>query len=104
LRGAQKLGSWVAPLRRNVRGCINSGYCGVGCAWDAKQSMIVTYLPDAVQHGLTRYSAACADRIEMARDRASVVICSALDGRERTGVRLRISPRVLVVAGGAINT
>ncbi len=41
LRGARKLGYDVAPLRRNVRGCINTGYCGVGCAWDAKQSMIV---------------------------------------------------------------
>ena len=104
LRGARKLGYEVAPLRRNVRGCINSGYCGVGCAWDAKQSMINTYLPDAFADGLTLFSDMRADRIEMHHDRAGLVLCSALDGRKRTGVRLRIRPRIVVVAGGAINT
>ena len=38
---------------RNTRNCFKSGYCGMGCPVDAKQSMLVTYLPDAVQKGAT---------------------------------------------------
>ena len=35
-------------IRRNVRGCWNLGYCGMGCPTNAKQSMLVTTIPHAL--------------------------------------------------------
>jgi choline dehydrogenase-like flavoprotein len=41
-RGGAKLGIATAAIRRNVSGCANLGYCGMGCPTNAKQSMLVT--------------------------------------------------------------
>ncbi|HEY0711843.1 MAG TPA: GMC family oxidoreductase N-terminal domain-containing protein, partial [Polyangia bacterium] len=54
--GAQKLG-WAPKLvRRNVKACARLGYCGLGCPIDAKQSALITYVPDAIANGATLYS------------------------------------------------
>jgi len=45
------LGVPIAPIRRNVKGCWNLGYCGMGCPTNAKQSMLVTTLPAALAGG-----------------------------------------------------
>jgi len=44
--GLGKLGYERGLIKRNVNGCANLGYCGLGCPIDAKQSMGVTVLPD----------------------------------------------------------
>jgi choline dehydrogenase-like flavoprotein len=44
-RGASKLGIPTALIRRNVNGCWNLGYCGMGCPTNAKQSMLITTIP-----------------------------------------------------------
>ena len=44
-RGCDALGLHWKVIPRNVRGCWNLGYCGVGCATNAKQSMLVTTIP-----------------------------------------------------------
>ena len=49
--GAAKLGWEPALIRRNVKGCARLGYCGMGCPLDAKQSALITYLPDAMAAG-----------------------------------------------------
>lgn len=38
-------------ISRNVKGCANLGYCGMGCPLNAKQSMLVTTLPVAKENG-----------------------------------------------------
>ncbi|HBO78283.1 MAG TPA: GMC family oxidoreductase, partial [Cupriavidus sp.] len=40
-RGCEKLGWEWHVIPRNVKGCWNSGYCGLGCPVNAKQSMLV---------------------------------------------------------------
>ena len=47
-RGADKLGIRSATIHRNVKGCWNLGSCGMGCPTNAKQSMLVTTLPAAL--------------------------------------------------------
>ena len=46
--GCKKLGYEVRPLRRNVRSCADSGFCGMGCPIGAKQAMHRTYIQDAL--------------------------------------------------------
>ncbi|HLT27407.1 MAG TPA: GMC family oxidoreductase N-terminal domain-containing protein, partial [Zeimonas sp.] len=54
-RGAERLGLRTSTIPRNVRGCLNLGYCGVGCPSNAKQSMLVTTIPSALDAGATLY-------------------------------------------------
>ena len=106
LNGARALGWEANPLSRNVRGCANSGYCGLGCPVDAKQAMHVTYLPDAVAAGLRLYSDVEVRRLEVENDRV-VGVDAAVMVRGRTedaGPRVRVRPRVVAVCGGAINS
>lgn len=43
--GLDKLGKSFGHIKRNVKGCYNLGYCGVGCATGAKQSQMITSIP-----------------------------------------------------------
>lgn len=106
LRGARALGYEAAPLRRNVRGCANSGMCGLGCPVDAKQSMHVTMIPDAVQGGLRLYSDVQVDSIETNAQRVVQVHGTVMHrGTEApTDHVVRVRPRVVALCGGAINS
>ncbi|MFT4623077.1 MAG: choline dehydrogenase-like flavoprotein [Myxococcota bacterium] len=104
-RGCAALGWDWSVLRRNVRGCANSGYCGLGCPVDAKQSMHLTYLPDAVAAGARIYADCRADRLEVVGDRVVAVHASLLEGTtdRESGHRLVVRPKVVVSSAGAIN-
>lgn len=106
LEGAAALGWEADSTRRNVKGCANSGYCGVGCPVDGKQAMHVTYLPDAVAGGLRLYADTEARRVIVEGGRAVRVEATVLDrttSRE-LGRRVVVKPKVLALSGGAINT
>ncbi len=105
LEGARSLGYDAAPLRRNVRGCANTGQCGLGCPIDAKQGMAITYLPDAIERGMRLYADTRADRLVVESGRVTEIVGSVLnrfDGRP-TGVSVRVRPRVAVSSCGAVN-
>ncbi|WP_374580952.1 GMC family oxidoreductase N-terminal domain-containing protein [Pseudoduganella sp.] len=105
-RGAQKLGISTALIRRNVNGCWNLGYCGMGCPTNAKQSMLVTTIPAALEKGAVLLTRARAERFTLAGGQATALECAALttDGLEASGRRLTLKARHFVVAGGAINS
>jgi len=104
--GCKKLGWSVDTISRNVRGCLRTGYCGMGCPVDAKQSAALTYLPDAVSRGATVYADCRVRRIEWSGKRAHAVIGEVLHPgtQEQTGRTVRVEPRIVVVSGGALNS
>jgi choline dehydrogenase-like flavoprotein len=104
--GCKKLGWHVEPTKRNVLGCAQSGHCGHGCPIDAKQSMLVTMLPDAMKAGAAVVTRCRVRHIQLEAGRATAVVGEALDaaGTQATGVRVTVKPRFVVVAGGAINS
>jgi choline dehydrogenase-like flavoprotein len=105
LRGCRALGWQVHAVRRNVKGCLNSGYCGLGCPVDGKQAMHVTYLPDAVRGGLRLYADVDVQRFSIEGDRVLSVDGAVIDrenGRP-TGRRVTVRPTVAVSSAGAIN-
>ena len=105
-RGAQKLGIPAAAILRNVRGCWNLGSCGLGCPTNAKQSMLVTTLPAALDAGATLLVQTRALNFEFAASKLQALWCVpvALDGSVAGTTRTRIVARHFVVAGGAINS
>lgn len=104
--GARALNHDVDTTKRNVLGCAQTGNCGHGCPIDAKQSMLVTCLPDAIKAGASVLSRCRVDTIVYEGSRAVAVVGHALDafGLGRTGVTITIKPRTVVVSGGAINS
>ncbi len=104
--GAGKLGWSRNLVRRNVKGCINLGYCGMGCPVDGKTTMPLTYLPDAVQAGARIYAGTRAARLEVSGRRVVAVHGQALDpATDRpTGRKVAVRPRAVILAGGAVNT
>jgi len=92
IRGLERLGWHHGLLPRNVRGCTQDdacGYCGYGCRIAAKQSTLVTYLPDAVAHGA---------RIVVDCDVQRIVIA----GGQATGVEARVRGHALTVRAQAV--
>jgi choline dehydrogenase-like flavoprotein len=105
-RGCEKLGIPFGYIRRNVKGCANLGYCGMGCPLNAKQSMLVTTLPAALDRGATLVQRARVTSLVARADR--IVHCEAR-GVERNGAapsphRLRLRARHFVLAAGAIGS
>ncbi len=105
-RGAKKLGIPTAVIPRNVKGCYNLGYCGMGCPTNAKQSMLVTTIPSALDRGATLISRARVQRLTFSGDRADGLECAALDasGLQPGPHTIVIRARTFIVAGGAINS
>jgi len=105
-RGAAALGIPTAIIRRNVTGCADLGYCGVGCPIDAKQSMLVTTIPAALERGARLYTRLRALRFEFDGARVERLVCAALrsDGLTESGVTVDVRARHFVAAGGAINS
>lgn len=103
-RGCDALGWASSTLKRNVRGCANSGYCGLGCPVDGKQAMHVTYLPDALRAGLRLFAEARVDRLEVSGDRVVAVHARIVsDDLPGEGPRITVRPKVAVSSAGAIN-
>jgi choline dehydrogenase-like flavoprotein len=105
-RGAAQLGIPAAAIMRNVKGCWNLGYCGMGCPTNAKQSMLVTTIPSALNHNATLLTHARAERLLFKGDQVDSLQITALDatGVMATGRSMTVRARHFVVAGGAINT
>lgn len=55
-RGCEALGWQHTIISRNVNGCANLGYCGMGCPINGKQSMLVSTIPAALALGATLIS------------------------------------------------
>lgn len=105
-RGCEKLGIGFGAIPRNVKGCADLGYCGVGCPIDAKQSMLVTTIPGALDRGATLVQRGRAMRLEMGNHRvhACEVRGVASSGAAPTDRRLRLRARHFVLAAGAIGS
>jgi choline dehydrogenase-like flavoprotein len=104
-KGALKLGIAAAAISRNVKGCWNLGSCGLGCPTNAKQSMLVTTLPTALDRGAALLVETQVTRLELAQGKVVALHTHgvAANGAPR-GPATRIAARHVVVAGGAINS
>ncbi|MFK3973036.1 GMC family oxidoreductase N-terminal domain-containing protein [Pseudomonas sp. NPDC087358] len=105
-QGCEKLGYSWHTIARNVRGCWNLGYCGLGCATNAKQSMLVTTIPATLEKGGELLYLARAERLIIQNGTVLGVECLAMDDRcvAPTGRRITVRARHTVLAGGGINS
>jgi choline dehydrogenase-like flavoprotein len=104
--GTEALGWSGFVARHNRRGCIGAGYCILGCSYDAKQSMLVTYVPEAEKLGARLFARARAERIEARGEggtlRAARVVGHAVDDGGREGASFSVEAPIIVLAAGAV--
>lgn len=104
--GAEKLGYSGFVTKHNREGCVKSGYCILGCTYDAKQSMLVTYVPEAEKLGARLYASARAERIEASpgtpRARVRRVSGHAVLPDGRSGAPFTVDAKVVILAAGAV--
>ena len=105
-RGASSLGIRWGAIRRNVRQCWNLGYCGLGCPTNAKQSMLVTTIPHALDRGATLVTRARAMRLVLRGDAVDSLESAAMDasGTAPSNRRIRVRARLYIAAAGAIGS
>ena len=104
LDGGRALGYHVQSNGRNTKDCVRSGACGLGCPFDAKMSVDITYIPDAEKAGATVFSDCRAERISLhgSLKRVSGIVLDRASGKARTD--FVIEAPVVVVSGSAINS
>jgi choline dehydrogenase-like flavoprotein len=102
--GCDSLGWRGGPLKHNRVGCVQSGFCELGCAYDAKQNALKVVLPQAMQAGARIYSD--VGIVSIVHDGARVAgvrgIVRGGDGVGRGSVDVRA--RVVVLAGSAVGS
>ncbi len=109
-RGAAKLNIQAAAISRNVKGCWNLGSCGLGCPTNAKQSMLVTTIPAALDLGAQLLTEMRVEKFELANGRVTALHCQsvmpngALTHAERAQAATKIIAKHYVLAAGAINS
>jgi choline dehydrogenase-like flavoprotein len=103
--GAQRLGWSGEAMPRNVRGCANLGLCNIGCPSGAKQSALVSWIPEAEARGARVVAAARADRIEVEGGRVRGVRATRIDPKTRQPVgEVRVEAALVCVAAGVLGT
>lgn len=98
-----KARGWKGDVFNNFRtGCIGSGYCMVGCHYDAKRGVMLNLLPRAVSLGAEILTGALVDRVLLEKGVAKGVEGVLLEPgtpRESGGRFVVKAPRVIVSAG-----
>ncbi|HYJ80515.1 MAG TPA: GMC family oxidoreductase, partial [Longimicrobiaceae bacterium] len=109
LDGAAALGWSAHAARINARGCIRSGFCGLGCRYEARQGATATYLPAALAAGARLFADVRVDRVERAEaggraplKRVHATVLDRATGTPRG--RLVVEAPVVVLAAGAVGT
>ncbi len=104
--GCKKLNWDVDTLKRNVFACMQTGMCGLGCPVNAKRSMLVTLIPDAIDAGAKLLFRARADRFEVEAGEIKRLKGTLLDaeGKKPTGKSVTVTAKRFIVSGGALNS
>jgi choline dehydrogenase-like flavoprotein len=106
--GGTKMAEGIKALRlgpdgvvdANIKDCLGTGYCNIGCPFGKKLSALDNILPRAQRDfpGAVRIFSECtAERIKTRGGRATEVQCRFSDGR-----RLAVAANTVVVSGGAL--
>jgi choline dehydrogenase-like flavoprotein len=104
LDGAKKLGYRAIAVGRNTKDCVKAGACGLGCPFDAKKTVAITYIPDAVKNGATVFANFRANKIEVAgaTKRVKGVVFNHETQKPKTD--FIIEAPVVIVSASAINS
>jgi choline dehydrogenase-like flavoprotein len=103
-RGCAALGWKGGPLRHNRVGCQQSGFCELGCAYDAKQNAVKVVLPQAVAAGARVYADVEVQRLIHDGKRVGGVKGVVRDEHGRVRAMMDIRATTVVLAASAVGS
>jgi choline dehydrogenase-like flavoprotein len=91
----------------DLKSCVKCGFCHLGCHYDTKQSMLVTYIHEALNDPKVDYTAYCNCRVDRITYDQESGLATGVDGtftdsRGNELYRIRINAKVVIVSAGAI--
>jgi choline dehydrogenase-like flavoprotein len=89
----------------SLKSCVKCGFCHLGCHYDTKQSMLVTYIHDALNDDKADYNAYCNCRVDSITHEngiATGVNGTFIDSKGSEAYRIRVNAKVVIVSAGAI--
>jgi choline dehydrogenase-like flavoprotein len=90
----------------NLHSCVKCGFCHLGCHYDTKQSMLVTYIHDALNNDDLNYQVYCncqADKITYDdKGIATGIDGIFVDSNNNEKYRIRVNAKLVIVSAGAI--
>lgn len=106
LDGCKKLGIHADTIPNNSKDCIGCGHCGVGCYYDAKMDMRLTFLKDALAtNNLSIYTGTEAEKIQYISKNEQITTAVTLGKEYGTQSRtIKVKSKRLIVSGSAIWT
>ncbi|MED5371925.1 MAG: GMC family oxidoreductase [Myxococcota bacterium] len=105
LRGGQALGVSGAAFQHNRVGCIGSGYCLVGCAYDAKKGTHLTWIPRGLATGnMLLQSQARVTRLTWGGGRVRLAHGHLVDAQQRSLRPFTVKAERYILAAGAIHS
>jgi len=102
--GARELGWKAGPLKHNRVGCQMSGFCELGCAYDAKQNSLKVLVPQAEAAGATIYADVEALRVTHENGHVTGVVAVAHDANGGPRAWLHVKASVVVLAASAVGS
>ncbi len=105
LKASKKLGYSAKMLGRNTKDCALAGKCLSGCRYDRKQSMLVSYIPWAIDKGAKFYSNVRVNQVVSKNGKAIGVNAQTIDPNTRK-VKQQITAFAdkIVLSAGAIQS
>lgn len=102
----RKLGWHGHRVPQARRDCAKSGHCMQGCLYDAKQSQMITHIPQAIAGGARVFADLRAERLLFNGTRAVALECVAMNRAQNvpSGVRIRVEAQVFALAAGGFNS
>lgn len=100
LNAAQTLKWKTVPVPRAVKNCQNSNFCPTGCPIEAKQSVNLNYIPQAINYGARLIADTKAIRILHRNNIAYQMIAQSQNQHQK----IHINFKKLILAAGAIHT
>lgn len=105
-KAADKLGWLIHPNKRNQKDCTGEGICIFGCPTDRKQSVLITYIPRAINNGARLYTDVKIKKVKIKNRIATGVEGHVLDRRtnKKTPYKFTVNAKTVVLAGGAFQS
>jgi choline dehydrogenase-like flavoprotein len=90
----------------DLHSCVKCGFCHIGCHYDTKQSMLVTYIHDALHNEKVNYLVYCncqAEKITYDNNGIATGIDGIfIDDSGNEKYKIRVNAKVIIVSAGSI--
>lgn len=103
---SQQLGWHGHRVPQARKQCAKSGHCMQGCLYDAKQSQMITHLPQAIDQGARVFADARALHLNREHARIKSLTVGVMDRArgQPSGHTFQVNAQVFVVAAGGFNS